>query len=380
MRANSISKSFNVDGGAITQWFAPTDKGEDLIYARKLINSAEQGILFLFSNPGAFEPDDEPERWTLLQNILARHQQGRPNTNAALYIRGVVNQEFAGLTTAGTAKPGKLAARDPTSTSPAMVYSGGDSAPTPVALEAMAPKAIKDAFHAWASETVNHGVHVNSSVVVIDPFGKKPVVITGSHNLGYEASTKNDDNMMIVEGNAPLAAAYAANIFGIYQTYRWNMYVNTHAKDPHAWHGLVDNATWQDSYLKPGGDFLAEIKFWLGESASAPEAGASTAASASGGAEVQGATASGPARHVSKSSRSGSSASKPPTKQGGPQPRGASSKASTPNAKAAPAKRAPAKSKRSPAKKASVKTRRAPAKKSPREDEESPGKVEVAGL
>ena len=62
MQANSTSKSFNVDGSSITQWFAPTDKGEDLDYARKLINGAEQGILFLFFNPGAFEPDDEPER------------------------------------------------------------------------------------------------------------------------------------------------------------------------------------------------------------------------------------------------------------------------------------------------------------------------------
>ena len=40
MQANSTSKSFNVDGGSITQWFAPTDKGEDLDYARKLINGA----------------------------------------------------------------------------------------------------------------------------------------------------------------------------------------------------------------------------------------------------------------------------------------------------------------------------------------------------
>ena len=82
MQANATSKSFNVDGGAITQWFAPTDKGEDLDYARKLINGADQGILFLFFNPGVFEPDDEPERWTLLQNILARHSKERRTTMA----------------------------------------------------------------------------------------------------------------------------------------------------------------------------------------------------------------------------------------------------------------------------------------------------------
>ena len=87
---------------------------------------------------------------------------------------------------------------------------------------------------------------------------------------------------MIVEGNAPLAASYAANIIAIYQTYRWNTYVDAHAKDPQVWHGPVDNATWQDGYLV--GDELAEIKFWLGEGASAPAASGQPAAAQASGA------------------------------------------------------------------------------------------------
>ena len=72
---------------------------------------------------------------------------------------------------------------------------------------------------------------------------------------------------MIVERNAPLAAAFAANIIAMYQTYRWNAYVEAHRQDPHVWHGLVDSDSWQDSYLK--GDDLAELKFWMGEPPSA---------------------------------------------------------------------------------------------------------------
>jgi hypothetical protein len=335
MQANATSKSFNVDGGSITQWFAPTDKGEDLDYARKLINGAQEGILFLFFNPGAFEPDDEPERWTLLQNILARHQQGSPNYDADLYIHGVVNQEIPGLTTEGPEKPSRRAAIDPANPSPVKLFDGGRTAPIPVTYESMVPKAIKDAFHDWASEVMNQGVHVHSKVIVIDPFGKNPVVITGSHNLGYKASTKNDDNMMIVEDNAPLAASYAANIIAIYQTYRWNTYVDAHAKDPQVWHGLVDNATWQDSYLKSGGADLAEIKFWLGEGAST---GAPAAAPASGGAEVRAATASGPA----PGARRRPAAGKKPARKAAP-------------AKSTAVKKAPAKSRRAVAKKAPTK-------------------------
>ena len=272
MQANAQGKSFNIDGGTVTQWFAPTDKGEDLDYARKLINGAEDGILFLFFNPGTFQPLEKAEQWTLLQNILVRHQEGSPNYDGSLYIHGVVNQEIADLTTEGGDKPTKHAALDPTNASPVKLYGSGKTAPLAVPSESMIPKAIKDTFHDWAIEVMNQGVHVHSKVVVIDPFGKKPAVITGSHNLGYKASTKNDDNMMIVEGNAPLAAAYAVNIIAIYQNYRWNTYVDAHAKDPQVWHGLVDNATWQDSYLDPKGNDLAEIKFWLGEGASAPAA------------------------------------------------------------------------------------------------------------
>jgi hypothetical protein len=295
MKANGTSKSFPIDGGQITQWFAPTDKGEDLDYARKLIDGAQEGILFLFFNPGVFEPDDKPEMWTLLQNILVRHQADTPNYDAGLYIRGVVNQEIAGLTTEEPTRkqPKKKAAVDPANAAPVTLY-GGDQPPQPLSYGSMVPKAIKDVFHDWIAEVMNQGVHVHSKVIVIDPFGKNPVVITGSHNLGHKASTANDDNMMIVEGNAPLAAAYAANIIAIYQTYRWNSYVDQHEKDPQVWHGPIGDPKWQDSYLAANSPDLAEIKFWLGQGASAPAAaGQPVAAPSAGGTQVRAATATG---------------------------------------------------------------------------------------
>jgi phosphatidylserine/phosphatidylglycerophosphate/cardiolipin synthase-like enzyme len=264
---NSAAKTFNVDGGTITQWFAPTSAGQDLDYARKLINAAKQGILFLFFNPGVFVGSDQPEnKWTLLQNILFRHHEGAANFDGSLYIRGVVNQEIAGLTTestgAGPAKPSAHAALDPTAATPVTLFNGGNQPPQHLGYESMVPKNIKDTFHDWATEILGAGVHIHSKVIVLDPFGDHPVVMTGSHNLGFKASTKNDDNLMIVEGNAPLAAAYAANIIAIYQSYRWNAYVEAHRQDPKVWHGLIDKDDWQDDYL--AGDELAELTFWMG--------------------------------------------------------------------------------------------------------------------
>jgi len=101
----------------------------------------------------------------------------------------------------------------------------------------LVPAAIKDKFDEFQKEQLGSGVHVHSKVIVLDPFGDKPVVMTGSHNLGYKASHANDDNLIIIEGNNSLATAYAVNIIATFQNYRWNHYVEfaSHRSQSVAW-------------------------------------------------------------------------------------------------------------------------------------------------
>jgi phosphatidylserine/phosphatidylglycerophosphate/cardiolipin synthase-like enzyme len=294
--ANSVSKTYALDGGKVTPWFAPTQHAQDLDYARKLINSAKEGILFLFFNPGAFEPASTPEKWTLLQNILNRHhEENNAYYDPNLYIKGVVNQQIPWLTEDKPPKGKKPPAEslDPTvATQPVALYSNGIEPPVRLGHDVLVPANIKDQYHEWEKELLGASmVNVHSKVIVIDPFGENPVVMTGSHNLGFKASSENDDNLIIFEGNEPLAAAYATNIIAIFQTYRWNSYVQAHRDDPTVWHGLEDNDTWQNGHLT--GDELAELKFWLAEpgqtsqvaaaGASAQPAGASHRVSGDGG-------------------------------------------------------------------------------------------------
>ncbi len=125
------------------------------------------------------------------------------------------------------------------------------------------PHNIKSQFGDWEQELLGASmVNIHSKVIVLDPLGEKPVVMTGSHNLGLKASSKNDDNLVIIEGNQPLALAYAINVIAIFDAYRWNSYVEAHRADPNVWHGLVDNDQWQSNYLQ--GQHLAEVDFWLG--------------------------------------------------------------------------------------------------------------------
>lgn len=278
IQGNSSAQTFQVDGCNVTPWFAATSAAQDLAYARKLIAAAQDGILFLFFNPGTFQQD--PTKWTLLQNILERHNPADANCNPNLYMRGVVNQTIAGLTPGATPATGAKTSNplhDPSSAPPVTLFNGGGSTqPIPLGQSVMVPRNIKTQFHTWEQELLGASmVNIHSKVIVIDPFGQNPVLMTGSHNLGYKASTQNDDNLVIIEGNAPLAAAYAINIISIYQIYRWNSYVEAHRQDPKVWHGLAPNDSWQPDYLKD--DHLAEIKFWLGKT-SALGATASVAA------------------------------------------------------------------------------------------------------
>ncbi|HEY1724592.1 MAG TPA: phospholipase D-like domain-containing protein [Steroidobacteraceae bacterium] len=289
---NSTARTLAVNGLSATAWFAKTSDAQDLDFARSFINGAKQGILFLFFNPGAFE--DDPERWTLLQNILERHNSEGSNYLPSLYLRGVVNQEIPLLTEPGKpGKPGKPkpAVMDPSATThPVALYDSGAAPPLRLGQDVLVPRNVKDQFHQWERELLGASmVNIHSKVIVIDPFGANPVVMTGSHNLGYKASSANDDNLVVIQGNAPLAAAYAVNIIAIYQTYRWNGYVEAHRDDPKVWHGPVANDGWQADYLQ--GSELAELKFWLGDT---PPAGSQDrVAQGQGSAKVRSVAVSG---------------------------------------------------------------------------------------
>jgi hypothetical protein len=266
--ANSKATTYDVDGSRITPWFVPTQNAEDLDFARKLINGAKQGILFLFFNPGVFEPDSAPEKWTLLQNILARHQEeNNAYYDPNLYIKGVVNQQIPMLTNDKPAKGQKTPATlmDPSAAvNSVALFSNGVEPPQRLGHDVLVPANIKSKYHNWEKELLGASmVNIHSKVIVLDPFGDHPVVMTGSHNLGFKASSENDDNLAIIEGNAPLAAAYAINIIAIYQTYRWNSHVEQHRQDSSFWHGLEDDDKWQAEYLS--GDHLAETEFYIGE-------------------------------------------------------------------------------------------------------------------
>jgi phosphatidylserine/phosphatidylglycerophosphate/cardiolipin synthase-like enzyme len=125
--------------------------------------------------------------------------------------------------------------------------------------------AINDQFGYWERELLKsspsaHAI-IHDKIVVIDPFSDDCVVIMGSHNLGFRASYNNDENLLIIRKNKPLAAAYASHVMDIYDHYRWRFMLQN--KGASAWIGLASTDGWQDKYFKEGSASAREIEFWM---------------------------------------------------------------------------------------------------------------------
>jgi phosphatidylserine/phosphatidylglycerophosphate/cardiolipin synthase-like enzyme len=232
----------------VTLWFTPMHGLLDLDQAGELIRGAKNGILFLMFNPGP--------RGTLFSDISDLALPGGQNYDPDLYIQGVLNQN------PGTAK------------NPVTLFNRGEKIDANE--DVVLPAAIPGPLAFWQKELLKlprASAMVHSKVVVIDPYGDKPVVMTGSHNMGPKASGVNDENLIIIEGDGDLASQYAGKIMEIYNQYRWRQSVQLQHGKP-AWDGLQDDDKWQIG--APGSDVsydtrrVHELDFWFGKPAGAP--------------------------------------------------------------------------------------------------------------
>ena len=233
-----------------TLCLCPVPRLEDLAYANTLIARAEQGILFLMFFPG---PND-----TLLNTI---RDLDRPD----LFIHGVVNQD-------------PQAHVDPAPHAAGVAVTLVDRGQAlPADPRVLVPAAIDERLSYWQPELKQFSlVMIHSKIIVIDPFGANPIVMTGSHNMGPKASGTNDDNLVIIEHAPGLAMEYAVNIMGIYGQYKWRYDQLLRERGATAaeaaanplWQGLRDDDAWQQDYLTSGTPRNDELRFWFGEAAS----------------------------------------------------------------------------------------------------------------
>lgn len=212
----------------INTYFTPVPQQIDMIEAKKYIQKAKRGILFLM-----FKPANSMESETLYKDIKDLADK------KGLFVSGVINGDPGGK-------------QNPT----IKFYHKGKEQQG--SFNSILPASLKSPFDFWLQEMGKPSVTIHSKVVVIDPFSDNPVVMTGSHNMGEKASRSNDDNLNIIVGNKPLAKGYGIHMMAVYHHYRWRFYRTNNAKPK--WKGNIRDDIWQSWFTQ--GFNLKELDFW----------------------------------------------------------------------------------------------------------------------
>jgi hypothetical protein len=203
--------------------------GADLQALVELVERARSMVLFVM-----FQPGKEP-----LTTLARRAGEG-------LFVRGVVNQAPGGF---GWGAPG-------------------------VRTAIVQPDGVSADFGGWLKEVtreefllsrnpegIGHAI-THSKVLVIDPFERGCVVVTGSHNFSRSASEENDENFVVVRGNRRLAEAYAVACAGVWDHYGWRAHVNGELRAGRVpWSHLRGDSGWQRE--KATAERRRELGLWV---------------------------------------------------------------------------------------------------------------------
>ncbi len=237
---NSEVKHRKTKTAGVDIWFTKSADSPEMAAVNELVANAEEGIIFLMFQPGGS---------SILNAIIDRQ-----TSEDGLFVKGVIStmdkndekQANVTLIQRGDKKVAKFRIVQP------------------VGLQSVGKWAAEVSRGAFLSQIGFAIVH--SKVVVIDPNGKYPVVITGSHNFSPSASSKNDENLVIIQGNSALAKAYAVEVQSVFDHYNFRAVAASMKADGKDVSKLMlDPKAWQAPWFR--GDKQLELNFWLGKAA-----------------------------------------------------------------------------------------------------------------
>ena len=90
------------------------------------------------------------------------------------------------------------------------------------------------------------GIHIHAKIILADPFGSDPILVTGSANFSSNSTVTNDSNSLVVRGHTAVADIYATDFMRMFEHYHFRASV---AKTPITKPlGLKSDASWADKY------------------------------------------------------------------------------------------------------------------------------------
>ena len=98
----------------------------------------------------------------------------------------------------------------------------------------------KESFH-------HAGIHIHSKIILVDPLGSDPILVTGSANFSNNSTEINDSNTLIIRGHTSVADIYATEFMRMFEHYHFRS-KEVKAQDKSQTLGLVEDDSWADEY------------------------------------------------------------------------------------------------------------------------------------
>jgi len=131
---------------------------------------------------------------------------------------------------------------------------------------------LKSKLHDFQGRLLEHeesfhhaGVHIHSKIIVIDPFGPDPILITGSANYSDNSTRSNDENSLIIRGDTAIMDIYVTEFMRMFQHYWFRAHLEGKTKGGKKKKskearlmGLTEGDSWSDEYYKSGTRQLLE--------------------------------------------------------------------------------------------------------------------------
>jgi phosphatidylserine/phosphatidylglycerophosphate/cardiolipin synthase-like enzyme len=72
----------------------------------------------------------------------------------------------------------------------------------------------KESFH-------HAGIHIHSKIILVDPFGSDPIIVTGSANFSRNSTEVNDSNSMVIRGHTAVTDIYVTEFMRMFEHYHF---------------------------------------------------------------------------------------------------------------------------------------------------------------
>jgi phosphatidylserine/phosphatidylglycerophosphate/cardiolipin synthase-like enzyme len=116
-------------------------------------------------------------------------------------------------------------------------------------------------------ESFRHaGIHIHSKIILTDPFGSDPILVTGSANFSRNSTEVNDSNSLVVRGYTAVADIYATEFMRMFEHYHFRAKVAQKKAKKLEPLALAPDDTWSEKYYVSGSTEERDRRMFAGTS------------------------------------------------------------------------------------------------------------------